>query len=371
MKIQPFLGEKIVAHVEKEMISFYLTTKCNLNCSYCYINKKDRVHQTLDLEFAKAGINDYFQTDMRKHIRFYGAGEPTCEFKLMKKIRDYAYDIVGDDLSVELQTNGVFKKSAREWISKNVDLIWISLDGVPEIQDKNRRTIRNEPTSKMIEENIRFLIKNCSGSVGIRSTITDDNVSNQTDNISYLSSLGIKHIWSDPVFPGVGEEITTPLIDTMEYAKEFVKARKYADELGVFYGSILTCNFDKKTKYNCRACIPVPHLTTDGYVSACDMSLFGKIKDHMSIFIYGKWDKNKKIIRYDSKKINKLRSRSADNMPGCKKCIAKYHCAGYCLGEVTNETKDLFGQKTCVCEPIRYLLKHLTEEQKQYTYLHP
>jgi len=31
----------------------------------------------------------------------------------------------------------------------------------------------------------------------------------------------------------------------MEYAHEFVVAERYARQNGIFYGSILTCNFDE------------------------------------------------------------------------------------------------------------------------------
>lgn len=335
------IGGQRMAHVNKEMISFFLTTKCNLDCSYCYTNKLKHQHQTLDFEFAKLGIDEYFQTDMKKHIRFFGAGEPTCEFGLMKKIKDYAYNIVGSDLSVELQTNGVFEERIREWLSDNVDIIWVSSDGLPELQDQNRRTVKGEPTSKELAKNVRYLTQNGKGMTGIRSTITSANVYKQKENIEYFMGLGVKHIWTDPIFPSVGKKQISDSLDIMEYAKEFLKAKEYADKNGISYGSILTCNFDEKTIYSCRACIPVPHLTTDGYVSACDMALYGKDENHMSVFIYGKWDKQNNRIIYDENKINNLRSRYADNMLGCKNCSAKNRCAGYCLGEVANETGNM------------------------------
>jgi len=48
-------------HVNKQMISFFLTSKCNLRCVYCY-NSKERAQfeeKTLSFDIAKAGI-DYF-----------------------------------------------------------------------------------------------------------------------------------------------------------------------------------------------------------------------------------------------------------------------------------------------------------------------
>jgi uncharacterized protein len=353
------------------MISFFVTSNCNLNCSYCYVDRSEHANQTLDFEFAKLGMDEYFLTDMKKHIRFQGPGEPTCAFNLLKKIRDYAHNTVGDKLTAEIQTNGIFGREIRDWLARNIDIIWVSCDGLPEEQDRYRRTKKGEPTSKLLEENVKCLTQNCRGITGIRSTITSENVNNQEDSIEYFYSLGVKHVWTDPIFPSVGEKEVSDSMSLMEYAERFLKAKKFADKKGIFYGSFLACNFDEEVNYSCRACLPVPHLTTDGYVSACDMALFGEVNSPMSALIYGKWDKENNRIVYDETKINNLRSRCADNMPGCKGCSAKYHCAGYCLGEVTNETGNMFGKKTKVCDPIRYLLKNLTSEQCTYKYSHP
>ena len=71
-------------HINKQMASFFLTTKCNLHCAYCY-NSKERLRskpQSLPLEIAKAGIDYFFKNNSSRHLRFYGPGEPTQEFPL-------------------------------------------------------------------------------------------------------------------------------------------------------------------------------------------------------------------------------------------------------------------------------------------------
>jgi uncharacterized protein len=75
-----------MAHDKKEMISFYITTGGNLECIYCYTNKSsvEHKHQTLSLDFAKAGIDDYYFTNFKRHVRFFGAGEPTIGLDLIK-----------------------------------------------------------------------------------------------------------------------------------------------------------------------------------------------------------------------------------------------------------------------------------------------
>ena len=365
-----------MAHVNKQMISFFVTNSCNLDCSYCYINrdKTERRNQRLYLDFAKAGIDDFFAQNSSRHIRFFGAGEPTVEFELIKHIYDYAHKKAGEVLTAEIQTNGVFSKKVADWLVKNVDIVWISSDGPPDIQDYYRFTINKSPTSGILAKNIRYLVENGRGMTGIRSTITERTIDRQKDIIDYFSSLGIRYIWSDPIFSAVGEKTNYQSFDFMLYAENFLEAREYAERMGVFYGSFLACNFDEESNYNCRACTPVPHLTTDGYVSACDMALFGKLRSseqHMAPFIFGKWDEKTKKITYFEDRIRNLRRRKAENMLGCKGCPALKHCAGYCLGEVTNETGDMFGKKSIVCDSIVYLYSIMRNDLRKYEYFHP
>ncbi|MCI8963193.1 MAG: radical SAM protein [Eubacterium sp.] len=361
-----------MGHDKKEMISFYLTTRCNLDCIYCYTNKNSasHTHQTLDIEFAKAGIDDYYKTGFAHHVRFFGAGEPTVEFGLMKRILAYAKkkDV---NTTAELQTNGCFHRDITTWIAQNIDIIWISSDGLPEIQNQCRPLAGGGGSSGILEENISYLVQNCRGMTGIRVTITNANVCKQIEIIDYFSKFGIKNFWVDPVFPSIGSEDAYEEIDMKVFTNEFIKAVKYAFRCGITYGSILTCNFNEPGEYACRACLPVPHLTTDGYVSACDMALFGNDANHMNVFIYGKWNKETCKIEYSQEKISYLQSRKLSNMPKCQNCEAGKYCRGYCLGEVMNETKNLFGCKQKICQPTKTILNSLSDEEKEYYYFHP
>ena len=75
-------------HFNKKMISFFMTTKCNLCCRYCYNADERRaiVEQTIPLDLAKAGIDWYFANTPYRHIRFYGPGDPTQAFEDIKEI---------------------------------------------------------------------------------------------------------------------------------------------------------------------------------------------------------------------------------------------------------------------------------------------
>lgn len=361
-----------MAHIRKNMLSFFLTTQCNLDCAYCYTNKTSRPVQTLSLPFARAGIDDFFARSESRHIRFFGAGEPTCALGLMKEIRQYALERSGGKpLLVETQTNGCFPRSTADWLAEHVDVIWVSSDGTPETQDYYRRTLGGKPTSANVAENVRYLARRPMGVTGVRATITTRNVHKQKDILEYFGGLGVRAVWSDPVFPSVGQRAALDAPSLVDYVESFLGAHAYAAAHNMFYGSILTCNFDEDTDQHCRACLPCPHLTTDGFVSACDMALFGADDGPMSVFIYGRWDPSAEVIRYDESRIQALQRRRLAAMPGCVGCEARDRCGGYCLGEVVNETGSLVGQKVHACEAIRELFRRLPTAPGLFPHLHP
>lgn len=377
-------GGNNMPHINKQMASFFLTTKCNLQCVYCY-NKEERLQmedQTLSLEIAKAGVDYFFASNASRHIRFYGPGEPTQAFDLMKEIVLYARHKAGSSLTTELQTNGCFGSEVRDWLLENLNIIWISFDGEPDIQNFNRPCANGNPSAPIIENNVKRLIEKKDTHqlmVGARVTITEKNVYRQKQIVDYFGNLGIQYIWSDPVFPTVGEVPVCDDVAKLEnykfdmdlYADEYIDAYRYAKDKKMFYGSFLTCNFDGICNRHCRACTPVPHFTTDGFISACDLVTFGNSPKHMKCFVYGKWNKEKKRFDIDESKVAVLKARTIENMKHCMQCEVREHCGGYCLGEVQNETGKLVGQKLRTCKAIRKIAQNIGFLDEHYLYLHP
>lgn len=381
-------------HCNKKMISFFLTTKCNLCCRYCY-NAEERNaidEQTIPLEIAKAGIDWYFSTNESRHIRFYGPGEPTQEFDKMKKITEYAksHPNGGERVTVEIQTNGVFAKEVREWALNNFNIMWMSFDGMKDIQDYNRplnpkfkEIFDNKSSAEVLEDNVKWLIKNKGNRnfmVGARVTITDKNIEKQIEMVDYFYNLGIRYVWTNPLFYAVGK---IPVCDDIKklskysfnmdsYIDNYLKAYFYAKSKGLFWGSFLTINFDGESPYHCRCCTPLnaPHLTPDGYISACDMVVLGAESYHMKPFIVGKWNNEKKEFEFDYDKIHVLNERKSTNMKHCQNCPAKLHCGGYCLGETVNESGKLDGQNRIKCNAINKLLNCIGACDP-YDFLHP
>lgn len=381
-------------HCNKKMISFFLTTKCNLCCRYCY-NASERntiEEQTIPLDIAFSAIDWYFENNSSRHIRFYGPGEPSQEFVSLKKITEYAknHPNGGERVTVEIQTNGVFTEEIREWMLENVNIMWMSFDGMRDVQDYNRplnpryREVYSGKTSgEILEDNVRWLNENKGDRnlmVGARVTITEINIDKQIEMVDYFRSLGIQYIWTNPLFYSVGKlpvcedehKKAAYKFDMDKYIEHYLAAYKYAKAKDVFWGSFLTINFDGESSYHCRCCTPLqaPHITPDGYISACDMVVLGSESYHMGLFIVGKWNKNTHSFDLDNEKIKALNERRSTNMEHCKNCIAKLHCGGYCLGETVNESGRLDGQNPVKCYAVRKLFKELGA-CNGYPYLHP
>jgi len=74
---------------------------------------------------------------------------------LIKEIAAYAKSKAGSTLTIELQTNGVFSKTDREWLLNNVNIMWGSFDGDPSVHDAQRHFPDRSPTSQFIENNVK------------------------------------------------------------------------------------------------------------------------------------------------------------------------------------------------------------------------
>ena len=360
-----------MSHYRKNILSILLTSNCNLGCAYCITGGRDFVENLeIDLESAKAGIDHFFDTTTSRWIRFYSIGEPTMAFEKMVSLTDYARSKAGSALTIELQCNGTFAFSAavRDWVLSNVDLVYISFDGLPEVHDKYRRTKDGHPTAESILNNIRYLNEN-NRFVAVRATITADLLNRQIEMIDFLSKLGIQYIFSKNVLPSVDARVHVREVSLMDYAKTYVEAFKYADSKRVFYGNCYMSGFDEKSLYYCRSGIPAPHLTPDGFVSSCDRAFWGKTA--MQDLLYGQFDREKGITVIDESKVEKIRSRNLENLRKCRECEIGPYCCGSCVGTAYQNTGNFLGIMDEYCEAIIYMYHELKWHRGLFPCFHP
>jgi radical SAM protein with 4Fe4S-binding SPASM domain len=367
-----------MGHSSKQMITLFTSAVCNLNCGYCYAPREKTIredHKKINVDFARLAIRDYFEQTQNYYIRFFGAGEPTIAFDEMKAIHEFSKNLSNNNLKTELQTNGYFDDIVADWIEKNVDVLWISFDGLPSLQDKQRPTQAGLGSSDIVISNIKRFANNKNMQFGVRATITNDNFHKQIEMIEYLSSIGVTYVCGSPCYSSTANKnVSTPR--TSKFAECFVPAYEHAKKMGMFYQTHFIVNFNKNEKAEayCRACVPSPHVTTDGFISCCDWALFGPeyLPGPLQELVYGRYDPIENKIIYDKNKIKRIEKRNVKTLEkgACKGCAALYQCAGGCIAKTIVVTNDLYTPSDEWCSATRYLLKNLPPNQDGFPCFH-
>lgn len=370
-------------------LTFIMTNRCNIDCVYCYPGNYRYGDLQLEIEFARRGIIDFLVRERLgplDRVRYFGIGEPTVEFGLMRKINDFIIRHVVKEkdkpITGEIQTNGVFSEDIAHWIGENLDTICISCDGPPSIQNRQRPFPDKRPTSTVIERNVKIL-RGYPIDVGMRSTITQLSLSvaSMIEIVDYAKEAGFEYLYLHPLIPIQGPDIVRTdnrpyEVDPMEFARNYLTAWEYAQKKNIFLGNHFTINFDEKSPIYCRSCLPTPQLTLDGYVSCCDEALYGSQKYGGGRFrdlIIGKYETEADCITLFEDRIQNIRTRrNVHNMDICRDCEIAENCAGGCLGEALFSTGDPFKKLSdSFCEAMKFLAAHLPRNQGLFSYRHP
>lgn len=365
-----------MGHVRKQMITFLTSAKCDLDCTYCYVPKLKKIDpqdERIDVNFAIAGMQDFFASTDYRTIRFFGAGEPTNAFTEIQEIYEAAHRLAGEELRVELQTNGYFSQEVGDWIEKHTDKLWISCDGPAEIHDKNRPLKQRGGSSDVVHTNIDRFSHCRKMEFGVRVTVVSEDFALQPQLIEFFYESNVKYVCIAPSFSSTANTDVSPP-DLTEFARHFAGAFKRAQELGMCCQTLLMVNFDEEVDVYCRACTPCPQLTTDGHVSCCDWALLGPkyLPGPLQALVYGKWNERIKQIVYDQERIKAICGRSVDTLSvgACRDCSIIRNCAGGCIGKTIVITNDLYQPSEQWCAATRYLAGRLPRNSGLYPVRH-
>lgn len=177
---------------EIKKMNLVLTLRCNMNCSYCYVKKRN---QEINLKTAKKAVGLFLKTKGKnKSLVFFG-GEPLIKADLLKLVSGYALKKAKKskkNLNIGIETNGtLLTDDLLKFIEDKRINLSVSFDG--KTQDKNRRLINNRPSSKIVENNIKKIEKyhNTWKNLTIMTTTKGEGLMN---SIKSLHNKGINRI---------------------------------------------------------------------------------------------------------------------------------------------------------------------------------
>lgn len=164
-------------------VTLFLTTACNLRCTYCYAAAGDTPTKYMSLETAKRGIDFVAGNAVKRkapsfEVAYHGGGEPSVNWRVMTAslyhARHKAAEL-GLDVMAASATNGVLNDAQTDWIIAHLNSVSVSFDGLPSAHDKHRLTVLGQGSSHLVMHTLRRF-DDASFPYGLRVTVTHDQI---------------------------------------------------------------------------------------------------------------------------------------------------------------------------------------------------
>lgn len=356
--IKSFGGEP-----EPTSLTLFLTTACNLRCTYCYALAGDTPKKFMSLGVAKRGIDFVLANAVKRgqavvKITYHGGGEPTLNWQVMTESLSHARELAAPhEITVQAATasNGVLSEAHIDWIIANLDSVSLSFDGLPEVHDRHRLTVLGQGSSERVIRTMRRFDE-AEFSYGIRMTVTRDQISALPDSVAFVcAEFHPTRIQVEPAYQ-MGRWQNAPSAETSEFIQAFRLAQISARQLGREI-TFSAARVDTLTTHFCGITQDSFALSPDGNVSAC-YETFSEDNEWAKTFFYGKPDDGGGY-KFNLPVLNHLRGQTVEHRAYCQGCFAKWHCAGDCYHKslTVNGAGEFAGSDRC------HITRELTKDQ--------
>ena len=322
-------------------VTLSLTTGCSLRCVYCYASAGEGSVRHMQFEIAQSAIemaarNAKDTGEAAFNISFHGEGEPTHNWPLFKACVE-----AGETLATEyslcvdftMSTNAVWGRTQRDFIGRHFKRLSVSLDGLPNVQDRQRPTPSGRGSFGLVRASLRALDE-ARVTYGLRATVLPDGLEDMLPFLEWAATNTRTDFLSfEPVFEnGRGGGLR---FDRHAFYKRFgevyrrVQVRAAELNIAVGYSG---CRPTIANGHFCQATGPNPNFVvmSDGTVSSCY-----EIKDAKSskgrFTVYGRWDPKRHGFILDSDRLDRIRQFGVWDLPNCRNCFAKWNCGGDCI----------------------------------------
>ena len=341
-------------------IYLHTTMNCNMNCKYCSVCGGD-MNYRMNLGLFKKTI-DYFISLFNDKISFeFGTlGESTFDFKILKKGVHYIKK-KNSDIKIGITTNGIFNEKICNWLIKNFDIIRISIDGPPEIQDKQRPLKNGKASSPYVERTIKRLIEKNKGFT-TSSVITNLSIGKEEKIIKYFHNLGIKRVnFSNLIRRGKGKKFQP--LPVKKLTNSFLKMNELGEELGLRIDFNILRGLGAKFPRSCRQG-NIFFVSPKGTISSCFYFIEEKNDDPVSPlreFLIGEYNNKSGTFNLKKERIEDLKGIE---MKRCESCDFFPICANGCPLSNLERDSEIIDYK-CSLIKQRYK-KYFTYQAKKY-----
>jgi uncharacterized protein len=197
------MGQGSVAVLPFHTFLWKVASRCNLNCSYCYVYNSADQRWRRQPKLMSAAVARQTALRMREHLLRHGQRQATVSFhggepllggvrhlEMLCGVLDEAFAGTGIEVSRIMQSNGLlFTPEIGDCLLRHRIKMGVSLDGPPEVNDRYRVDHDGRPTSARLEAKLELLLspRYAAAYAGILCVI--DLSSDPVAVIEYLLSL--------------------------------------------------------------------------------------------------------------------------------------------------------------------------------------
>ena len=377
---KPSAGLLKAANSPIKALCLHVSHACDLTCSYCFAGQ-GRFNGPASLmseEVGKKAIDFLIENSGTRHnleVDFFG-GEPLLNFEVVKNIVSYARERekeANKNFRFTLTTNGMgITDEIIDFANRECHNVVLSLDGRPEIHDRERRTGSGEGSYSIIVPKFQRLVaartgKDCglakisdipdwvtkgtetgNTSYYMRGTFTHFNP-DFTEDIFHMTDLGFTELSMEPVVTSpdspfaLTEGDKTTLFEQYEVlAKEMINREREGRPF-TFYHYMLDltggpCIYKRLS--GCGSGTEYFAVTPQGDLYPCHQFV-GESEYKMGDI----WKGIDNLPKYDEFRGCNVYSRTE-----CDDCWARLYCSGGCAANSYHSTGSILGTYKYGCD---------------------
>ena len=327
---------QIAAPFRPVCLTVVLSNRCNLACPYCYSAAADRgtAAPSIDegrIDLAALTVAAHCrQRAMPLSLVIHGGGEASLHPKLVEQsvgLTRAAAEKAGVGWFGYIATNGVMPRQFARRLAGWFDLVGLSCDGPPDIQDGQRPTVTGGRTARRIESTADT-VHAAGGRLMVRATVTAQSAVRLTEIVDYAHTrLGAAALRLEPVY-GVNGRAGGGFAaaDAPTFVQHYLAAEGHAQTLGLPI-ELAGARLDELHGPHCNFLKDVLQIGPNDAVLGCFLGAGGREGDAPTI---GYWNANRTALALDERRIGHLRSAAGTIPSRCQGCINAYHCARDC-----------------------------------------
>lgn len=332
-------------------IDLDLTVECNLRCTYCFKEKWNEhmeehvAFDTIVWMLHASGPNKSL------YVNFMG-GEPLLRFRLIKKLVPFGKrraQQYGKRIHFGMTTNGtlVSDEVVRFWRKWGLGF-HTSIDGTPDVQDKNRPTTGGRGSSRLVEKSVPKILEYRPQTTA-RSTVVPETVATLVESYHYFRSLGYvdlafvpggQHLWTADdvrVFEEQFREVGNALIADMR-SGTFVRVKGIDDYIQGLKS--------QRPRHACGAGRGLLLVDIHGDIWPCHRWNKQTQQGWRIGSIYEQFNEL-------ARKQLDVRSQAELLEQDCDSCVANVFCGGGCPAENLEHTGNVYRRHPNSCELTR------------------